>query len=96
MASFEEEISSMSFNQYSVVGRYEGKKRVNVILDLDVEQFGAFETKGSARRHEVSFLNAQIPEPKRGHTILIGRKTYTLDGSIEDDGLVSRWHVNAN
>lgn len=97
MSDFDEAISSMDialFNEFSVSGRYQGSKSVDVILDRNAEQFGTFETTVPARRHEISFLNAQITDPKRGHSITVEKKTYLLDGEISDDGFVSRWHLN--
>jgi hypothetical protein len=67
---------------------------VQVIIDKDVEQFGAFETKGPARRHEASFLGVDIPNPKRGQTIQCEDATYEIDGIISNDGSVIKVHIN--
>jgi hypothetical protein len=72
----------------------DGKHLVSVKIDLDVEQFGAFDTTVPARRHEVSFLVCEIPNPKRGQTIQTEQGTFILDGSISNDGYVARWHIN--
>lgn len=82
------------FNQLSEVGIYNGSTKVSVVIDKDVEQFGAFDTTGPARRHEVSFLVSEIPSPKRGQTIEVDQGTFKLDGSISNDGFVARWHIN--
>ena len=72
-------------------------KSVRVVIDKNAEQFGAFDTSGPVRRHELSFLAAEITAPKRGHTITTSAgEVFTLDGSIDGDGIASRWHINAN
>lgn len=94
--SFAEAVSEMDsalFNEFSVSARYQNRS-VNVVIDLDVEQFGSFETTVPSRRHEISFLNSQIKDPKRGQEITVGKRIYSLDGSISDDGAVSRWFLN--
>lgn len=68
---------------------------VRVVLDLNAEQLGAFDSRGPVRRHELSFLAAEITAPRRGHTVTMQDGTaYRLDESIDGDGVASRWHVN--
>lgn len=84
------------FNAFSSSGRYNGSKSCSVILDLEVEQFGAYDTTTPARRDEVTIRLAEIPNPKRGDTLTVGGVVYVLDGSISNDGRIARWHVNAD
>lgn len=82
------------FNDFGTLGCYNNASACTVVVDLDVEQYGQFETDMPARRHEVSFLVSEIPNPKRGQTIETEGVTYTLDGSIFNDGFIARWHIN--
>lgn len=95
--SFSKAVSDMDaalFNEFSEVGIYNGTEKVQVVIDLDVEQFGSFDTQAAVRRHEISFLHAEIPAPKRGQFIVTDQGTFKLDGSISSDGKVSRWNIN--
>lgn len=97
MSDFDEAVSGLDialFNEFGISARYQGSKSVQVIIDRDVEQFGSYETTVSARRHEIAFLNAEIPDPKRGHTIEANRSMFVLDGEISNDGFSSRWFLN--
>jgi len=73
---------------------YNDASAIDVVIDLNVEQFGAFDTKGPARRHEISFLTAQVKDPKRGYKIEADSGIFFLDGLISNDGHISRWHIN--
>jgi len=73
---------------------YNGNSLVKIIVDKDVEQFGAFDTKGSARRNEASFLVTQVPNPKRGQTVQCEDGLYEIDGVISNDGSVVKVHIN--
>ena len=73
---------------------YNGTMAVRIILDLDVEQFGAFDTQGSVRRHEASFLVAEVPNPKRGQSLVTDSGTFKIDGVISNDGSIVRVHIN--
>lgn len=97
MQDFNKAVSEMDaalFNEFATLALYNGKTKCHAVIDLDVEQFGSFDTTTPARRHEVSFLVAEIPAPKRGHTIEANGSLYELDGSISNDGHVARWHLN--
>ncbi|KZZ70644.1 hypothetical protein A3765_13890 [Oleiphilus sp. HI0130] len=99
MSNFDNAVSLMDaalFNEFASPGVYNGTSACSVVIDLDVEQFGSFDTTTPARRHEVSFLVSEISNPKRGQTIETSGKIYTLDGSITNDGRVARWHINEN
>lgn len=82
------------FNEFSEVGIYQKKYRASVVIDKDVEQFGAFDTRGNARRHEVSFLVSEIPKPKRGHILETEEGSFVFDSLISNDGNIARWHLN--
>lgn len=69
---------------------------VDAIIDRDVEQFGAYDTTGPARRHEATFRVCQVPAPKRGHIVNTDNGDYTIDGIISNDGFVIRVHLNEN
>jgi len=73
---------------------YNNKCVVQVKIDMNVEQFGGFDTKGPARRHEVEFFTYEIPSPKRGHTLETDEGVFKLDGEISNDGNLTRWHIN--
>lgn len=83
------------FNEFSETAIYNGVDAVRVVIDLDVEQFGGFETTGIAKRHEISFLVSEISTPLRGQTIETNGGVFSFDGSISNDGHVARWHINA-
>lgn len=61
-----------------------------VIIEKNVEQFTAYDTQVPVRRHVANFLKSEVPEPKRGHTIVVGANTYTVDQLDSDDGHVLR------
>lgn len=61
-----------------------------VIIEKNVEQFSAYETTVPVRRNVANLLKAEVPEPKRGHTIESGADTYTVDQLDSDDGHVLR------
>lgn len=97
--SFSDEVRSMDaalFDEFAETALYNGGEKVSVVVDLDVEQFGGFDTDGPVKRHEVTFFSSQIPNPKRGQTIKTATGTFTLDGSISGDGHLSRWFINAS
>jgi len=82
------------FNEFSEAAIYNKKSRVSVVIDKDAEQFGGFDTRGAARRNEVTFLNAEVTNPKRGHTLETDEGIFSFDGQISNDGHVSKWHIN--
>lgn len=84
------------FVTFSEQAIYNGSALVSVDIQLDVEQFGSFDTTTPARRHEVTFRVSEIPNPKRGHTLKTAAGLFTLDGSISNDGSIARWHINAD
>lgn len=97
MSDFDDAFAQADEDIFSVVASqaiYDTRHIAHVIVELDVQQFGSFETTMPARRHEVSFLVSEIPNPKRGQTIETEGSTYTLDGSISNDGGLARWHIN--
>jgi hypothetical protein len=97
MNDFDKSVLEMDDNTMSTFGQkaiLNNSFSVDVVIDLDVEQFGGFDTTGQARRHEVSFLSASMPEPKRGHTLEIEAGKFVFDGQISNDGHISRWHLN--
>lgn len=97
MPSFKKAVSAMDavlFDSFGEPAIYNGSTKARVVIDLDVEQLGAFDTQGPVRRHEVSFLVSEISNPKRGQAIVAESGEYILDGSIVNDGRVARWHIN--
>ena len=73
---------------------YDNKCKVQVKIDLNVEQFGGFDTQGTARRHEVEVFVSEVPDAKRGHTLETDDGKFVFDGQISNDGHISRWHIN--
>jgi len=61
-----------------------------VIIEKNVEQFTAYDTQVPVRRSVANFLKSEVPDPKRGHTIVVGADTYTVDQLDSDDGHVIR------
>ncbi|WP_421921598.1 head-tail joining protein [Marinobacter salarius] len=61
-----------------------------VVIEKNVEQFSAYETTVPIRRNVANLLKAEVPEPKRGHTIVVGADTYTVDQLDNDDGHILR------
>ena len=99
MNDFDQAVLEMDDNTMSTFGQkaiFNNSFSVDVVIDLDVEQFGGFDTTGPVRRHEVSFLSACLPEPKRGNTLETQAGKFVFDGQISNDGHVSRWHLNAS
>jgi hypothetical protein len=66
----------------------------DAIISRDVEQFGAYDTTGPARRHEATFRVCQVPSPKRGQIVNTDNGDYVIDGIISNDGMVIRVHLN--
>lgn len=61
-----------------------------VVIEKNVEQFSAYETTVPIRRNIANLPKADVPEPKRGHTIEVGADTYTVDQLDNDDGHILR------
>lgn len=97
MSDFDEAFNDAleaSFDEFFDSAIYDQTKKVTVLIHKNVVRFGGFDTTGSEPKHEIEFLSAEIPEPKRGQTIETDEGTFRLDGSISDDGFVTRWHIN--
>lgn len=68
------------------------QKRVTVILDFGIQRTG-FETDIIDRHDEVTFIDDDVPAPKRGDTFSDGTNTYALAVPVADDGSISAWVV---
>lgn len=67
---------------------------VRVIIDLQVEQRAAFDSSLPTHRDELEIRKVYVDRPRRGHTVVVGDTTWTLDGMISDDGVVTRHWAN--
>lgn len=62
-----------------------------VVISKNVEVMSAYDTQMPARRNLASLIKAEIPSPKRGHTItLAGGEVYVVDQLDTDDGHMIR------
>lgn len=62
----------------------------SVVIDKNVEIVSAYDTQMAARRNVANLIKAEIPEPKRGHTITVGSDVFVVDRLDTDDGHVLR------
>ena len=97
MSSFDALISSMDGNIFDVMATQctyvDGQATehpTRVIIDKNVEMASAYDTQMPVRRNIASLIKAEVPDPKRGHTITITEtgETYTVDQLNTDDGHV--------
>ena len=96
--SFDELIADMDDSlmaSFGEVAIYNRRYKVSVVIDKDVAQLGEFDTHGPVRRHEASFLVAEVPAPKRGQSLETNQGNFVLDGVITNDGHIVRVHINA-
>lgn len=62
-----------------------------VVISKNVEVMSAYDTQMPARRNLASLIKAEIPSPKRGHTITLeGGEVYVVDQLDTDDGHMIR------
>lgn len=59
-----------------------------VVIDKNVEIMSAYDTQLPALRNVASLLKSEVPEPKRGHKIIVGADTHIVDRLNSDDGHV--------
>ena len=95
MSHFDDLLESADPGFFEVMGDYciytdsqGGTFSASVIIERNVEQFSAYETTVPVIRNVASFLKAEIPAPKRGHTLQVGAQTYVVDQLDSDDGQV--------
>ena len=89
-----EDMTAAAIEVFGIAAIYNGATACTVVVDRDVEQFGAFDTQGPAKRHEASFLVAEVPNPKRGQSLVTDSGTFKIDGVISNDGFIVRVHIN--
>lgn len=95
--SFKSSLNDMDavlFNEFAEDSIYNGVSICHAVIDMDVEQFGGFDTRGAARRHEASLLVAEVPAPKRGQSLVTDTQKFVIDGVISNDGFVVKVHIN--
>ena len=95
--SFNSSIKNMDdvlINEFGESAIYNGVTACKALIDRDVEQFGAFDTQGPVRRHEATFLVSEVPNPKRGQSLVTDSGTFKIDGVISNDGFIVKVHIN--
>lgn len=98
MSSFDALVTSMDSNIFDVMAApctyMDGQgfgTATRVIIDKNVEMASAYDTQMPARRNVANLLKAEVPDPKRGHTITLDSgEIYTVDRLDSDDGHLLR------
>ena len=98
MSSFDALITSMDGNIFDVMAApctyVDGQATehpARVIIDKNVEVASAYDTQMPVRRQVANLLKAEVPDPKRGHTITLDSgEIYTVDRLDSDDGHLLR------
>ncbi len=68
-----------------------GVYETRVTISKNVEVVSAYDTQMPARRNAASLIKAEVPDPKRGHTITLeSGEVHTVDQLDTDDGHMIR------